>query len=586
MNRIFTKLLCVALFCGSIFGTAYGQIPDESPIPVIVKFNGPGVDLTIGTSSYGTMVGWGENLTQTVSGTLAWAFTEATDDAPSDSLGCSTFKDDFTGKVALIRRGVCPFSQKAHYAVLAGAVGFIILNDSRDDDAIINMSTGDTLSDIVNIPGIFLNRASTLPTAVIPVMESGEEVVVTFEVSSMSEPEGPYIYSTPQSQIIPLRDIAVSYFNIEDDAVTVELTATITDPDGSVTTSTRTATLESLGSIKAVFDPYVPNKIGTYTIEFSNNLNDEKLSSAFEITEYTFGTDNGQFTPTGTTRSEADFTAANLLFHVGSLVRTGETGPVVTHASFGLANPQALYIPGDDEANTFNIVIYDADNDNDGLNDMDEDKDNVPDIIVFEELTPVATGSYILKGNETPNQLLTLAVGTEDGDPVTLKPNHFYYTVVKYDGAIAGTGVVPAYSSTPINYPDLADATPFFVWNSSDMISQVYDDGTGSVAFVVRTHIDGFVPTGVKEILQPSKVKVMPNLTSDYVNVQFALDKTAKEVQIGVLDFNGRIVEVVKMQNVLNDTHQLNVKNFAAGTYFLSIVTPEGYRAEKFVVVK
>ncbi len=50
-------------------------------------------------------------------------------DITPDSLCCDTITNDYTGKIAVMYRGACSFTQKVKYAQVAGAIGAIIVNN-------------------------------------------------------------------------------------------------------------------------------------------------------------------------------------------------------------------------------------------------------------------------------------------------------------------------------------------------------------------------------------------------------------------------------------------------------------------------
>lgn len=66
------------------------------------------------------------------------------DDGMGATVGCDAASNDLTGKIALIDRGACAFTQKAFNAEAAGAIGVIICNSLADfPDSIIVMGGGD-----------------------------------------------------------------------------------------------------------------------------------------------------------------------------------------------------------------------------------------------------------------------------------------------------------------------------------------------------------------------------------------------------------------------------------------------------------
>ncbi len=154
MKRIFTKLTAIAMLMCSVLSFAYGQIPEDSPIPVDFEIIAP--PTIAGSYNYTTTVDFGVNLTETVTGELAWGYTEATDSTAADSLGCLPVVTDLTGKIALIRRGVCNFSLKAYHAQEAGAVGTIIVNSNADSpDEFVGMLGGDSATAVITLRAFF-----------------------------------------------------------------------------------------------------------------------------------------------------------------------------------------------------------------------------------------------------------------------------------------------------------------------------------------------------------------------------------------------------------------------------------------------
>ena len=124
MKKAFTLLF----FCGAVVSQLAAQIPSESPIPVEVRIESQ--DGLAQSFTYGKPGGWCDTLIQTVSGDVIWAYGKNDSTGlQSDTLCCdSVIYNDLTGKIALIRRGVCEFGWKALRAQEAGAIGVIILN--------------------------------------------------------------------------------------------------------------------------------------------------------------------------------------------------------------------------------------------------------------------------------------------------------------------------------------------------------------------------------------------------------------------------------------------------------------------------
>lgn len=563
MKKLFTLLFSIAATW------SFGQINTDSPFPVDFEVLSPAS--VAGIYDYGTYVGWGPTLDHTVTGTLVWAFDE------TDSLACADIINTgaVAGHVALIRRGTCSFTVKARNAWAAGAVGVVICNHytTATDGAatVYNMSTADTIGNPVDIPGVFLSRSSC--ETIVPAVDAGQTVEVSYTVKQFYNGISSYSYHTPLSQAIPVDAFRVNFVNIDSVPVSVTAAVQITSPSGS--TESYTGTSDIAGKADSVIllnGAYTPTELGEYTAVFSNDQNDEVITTKFDITDYTWGLDNGNLDRSAGPTDDRFLNEYNLTYNIGSLVFAGPDGAVVTHASFGLANPQNL-VSGDPTLDVVNVVLYNADADGDNQIDFAASGAS------FDDLTPVAIGSYSITAETPANELIPVELESLSGDVVTLEPGGAYYIAVLYDGSGPALGVGPRFLASQgvdyINYP----TSPLF-------LDALYS-GWDGLSVAVQLHLDGFV-TDVKDVkpLNEMKVKVMPNPATDYVELRFDLDQTAGEVNVGILDMSGKPIGKQHLANVHNETYRFDVSNFPAGTYILSIQTPEGYRAEKFVVVK
>lgn len=563
MKKLFTLLFSIAATW------SFGQINVDSPFPVDFEVLSPAS--VAGIYDYGTYTGWGPQLDHTVTGTLVWAFDE------TDSLACAPIINTgaVAGHVALIRRGTCSFTTKARNAWDAGAVGIVICNHytTATDGAatVYNMSSADTIGNPVDIPGVFLSRSSC--ETIVPAVDAGQTVEVSYTVKQFYNAISSYSYHTPLSQAIPVDIFRVNFVNTDSVAVTVNAAVEITAPSGASTSLTGSQGIEGKSdSVIAIIGSYTPTELGEYTAVFTNDLNSEVITTKFDITDYTWGLDNGNLDRTAGPTDDRFLNEFNLTYNIGSLVFAGPDGGVVTHASFGLANGPAL-VSGDPSLDVINLVLYNADADNNGVIDFAASGAS------FDDLTPIAIGTYSITAETPANELLLVELESLSGDVVTLDPGGAYYIVALYDGVAPGLGIAPRFLASAgvdyINYP----TSPLF-------LDQLYS-GWDGLSVAVQLHLDGFV-TGVEDIqpLNEMKVKVMPNPATDYVELHFDLDQTAGEVNVGILDMKGQAIGKQHLENVHNETYRFDVSNFPAGTYILSIQTPEGYRAEKFVVVK
>jgi len=62
------------------------------------------------------------------------------------------------------------------------------------------------------------------------------------------------------------------------------------------------------------------------------------------------------------------------------------------------------------------------------------------------------------------------------------------------------------------------------------------------------------------------------------------LKETAETVQIHLLDIMGRAIQSEVHNNVQDQVFSMDVRNLAAGTYFVNVITDEGRKALKLTV--
>jgi minor extracellular serine protease Vpr len=102
--------------------------------------------LAIAGSEFGTSV---KDMKEDISAPIVLASVVA----PTNALGCTAFPaDTFLGKIAVISRGTCNFSDKANNAAAAGAVGLIVVQNSDGEPSIMS-NPG------VTIPAVMVSKA-------------------------------------------------------------------------------------------------------------------------------------------------------------------------------------------------------------------------------------------------------------------------------------------------------------------------------------------------------------------------------------------------------------------------------------------
>jgi minor extracellular serine protease Vpr len=135
-----------------------GSISVTAPAPVPANLTG----LPFGGASFGPQA------TSTVGPAEIVPVENISTATTNKSLGCSLAADaspfpagSLTGKIALVQRGVCNFSEKVFNAQRAGAIGAFVYNSAAGGDTLMTMGPGAHAAD-VTIPSWFLKRTDGL----------------------------------------------------------------------------------------------------------------------------------------------------------------------------------------------------------------------------------------------------------------------------------------------------------------------------------------------------------------------------------------------------------------------------------------
>lgn len=547
------------LFC---VGTIYSYSSFSQTENAGFELNITSPDDISGTYQWSASSGWGGSVEADFCGQLVWAENGA------ETEGCNPLaaSSDLTDKIALIRRGTCDFSLKAYHAQLAGAKALVVVNhlESGDPEEFITMLGGDSAA-IVDIPVVFITYNSGL--LIIPFLAEGNEVEICFEFPTFNFAFGPYAYFTPQSEIIPLDNIQVRVNNRRlPDMTGIETKLQITDPNGTTTELVAVHDAPNGEDVDVTFDSYTPSEIGKYEMKYISGNDGKEIVRAFEITEHTWGMDNGVITR-AIGPSPAQFQEANFFYQFANLILPASDA-VVTHVSFGIGNAAEVFV-GDPSADLILIGIYDADKNSDGAVDDFSNFDGLGD--------PIEIGFYEMDGSETFDNLVTVPLDS----PLQFEAGGIYYVSLAYDGLNAATGIAPSFSaSSRVEYLGFP-STPL-------QTDQLFGGGWASGTLALRLHTEGFV-TSTKDIvaLAEDKVTILSNpVVNNEVRFQINLEKSNNRVDVLFRNLDGKLIKQLKYENVQNISDQINVVGLPAGTYFLNVNTEEGFRSKKVVISK
>ncbi len=260
-------------------------------------------------------------------------------------------------------------------------------------------------------------------------------------------------------------------------------------------------------------------------------------------------------------------------------------------ASFGIGNaPDRI---GD--IITINLYEWTDDPDNGTVGDMDP-----------AERTVVASAFYEVTGFEPSDSLLTIPLNPDpsNGIEVTdlpgaagLNSDQGYALMVEYvtstEEDLSLLAAEPwdyaaqTFRTNSLDFPDKPYRPAELLGINGDLTTETYSAAgfNGTVVPAVRLHIGSVPPpVSVNELDEANIIQVSPNPASDFVNLNVELLNTQNKVNIQIMDAAGKLVHKELHGNVLNETFQINVSNYAVGVYFINFITDEGTRTERFII--
>jgi len=510
--------------------------------------------------------------------------------ANSETDGCepltATSAAEVAGNIALIDRGSCYFADKAVNAENAGAIAAIICNINPNE--VINMSAPAGI-DTDSIPAIFISLELCND---IKAGMANETVNVTMtDAFNILNSSVAYATQTPIDQVIPLENIQIAFQNRgTEDQYGLELKCDITDPSGAVTTLEITEEIDTLppGSWIATFDDsYTPTMVGEYTTRFYNNgaATVNYQEGVDEETSKFYVTDNGTFShDDGGTSRRISVGAGR--FAMGSVFPISANTTALS-ATFAIAEPDSI------AGEIVTLVIYKLDTNGDG--NIDEDGDYAFGDADFGDILGFA--SHTVVGGSAQHEEITIDIADfSTGDPVQLEGTQenpgLYALVIEYvDNNTLYLSSPNDVNLAPIAYiieqDDAGADAPRFTGNTfvRDAMQWYTDGFNGGPQALLRLNVDMAEGTSLPE-LEAGAVSVMPNPASELVNIQLDFAQLATTVEVSLLDIAGRTLSTDVYNNVQEQTVNMDVSQYAAGTYFVHVRTPEGRKTLRLVVGK
>jgi hypothetical protein len=561
-------LLLVAL-CMAVTGVMAQTPGTNTEIYVLdLKVNGNVVaTFRKGDCGFSAADGWGGVVVGDFCLPIVWAY-----DITPDSLGCDTITNNYAGKMVMIRRGACEFGRKGLNAQNAGASAVAIVNatlaanpNAGNECLAPGMAAG-AVGAQVTIPQLMFSRI--MADQIDAALKAGQQPEICFRRLSLYDPSAEYSHLTPVGQGVPVELIAVNCVNRSGLDQEFVGKCVITDPAGTVTEILSepifiAADADSLITFETSYTPPA-GLTGLFNLQFTADKSPgESVSRSFRITPHTWATDN--LNRNGGAANDQSYIDGGRVYQTGSVVVTG-TGGEVKLVTFGIENAAAMADTLTPETNIVNVLLYDADVNDDNVNDLGNG------LTAFDGLTIVSFAEVLFDRNTT-NELQNVELIPIDGDNI-LKPNHLYYVSLKYDGSSNST-----YPDKSISFSTSSDVyydvrigshTPL-------RLDNYYNAGWGGANVITRLHEAAYDPAVSvnANILDKVKYSVTPNPTADWVNLNLELKGENKTVNVEIIDNMGRTMTSQVKKNFKNGRVSFDSRSLPSGNYYVYVRTSD-----------
>jgi hypothetical protein len=328
---------------------------------------------------------------------------------------------------------------------------------------------------------------------------------------------------------------------------------------------------------------FLPTETGVYTATYTvsadstdENMDNNTRSFAFAVTDTLFGKENGSIGGIYPAASNWD-AGENRSWAFGNYYYVKEAnGNYFRYVSF------AIQGTNNNAGDLLSIKVYEWTDDNiDGQADPDERDD-------------IMTTLYTIQGDEDPTQLITLPLlDLATQEQAALSDDTEYLVVVEYiaegetEVRIGGSDAVD-YTAMIFNTAENFEPRYALVLGvNGDLESEPYSTlGFGQdLVPAVRVSVGGPFTNDVSEALPANNLtRVFPNPAVADVTLDLEFTRPMDEVQVQMVDINGKVLGVRTLQGVQQTQLTYDVSSLAAGIYYFQITSDAGTRVETFMV--
>lgn len=582
MKRIYKQMILsfALLLIGTMLSAQVIVIQVNSPAELAQQFDTYGV----------TAGGWAGQLDDGMP--ITADLVVVNDESGDPTLGCNPSTAGlYDGKIALIRRGSCPFADKVRHAQDAGALAVIIVNNDQSG-GVINMSAADGTA--LDIPAFMLQFQDGEP--LIAAVESGTTVNMTLElirpndigISEFYSPLWQNTYSKPESiQFADSMFFRARIFNVSTVDIGSAIYSVALEKDGEILESeswdislpARTDDLYIDTSYSIIIDE--PLEQGSYALvyslitdEFDDEMPDNNTSRIeFEINN-------------GTTLQSGQSVTA-----ISRLCFEDATGTIDCNISQPWEHGVMFSIPAIQDSfiiNSFSFVVG-AEADESVLDDAELSifwigVNNYSNLIsgsaVYGDDSNeiLGFGDYFTQVSENEQEIEVPLFDIANFENYLIPPG----VASNYAGIVSvPEGVNLGWDQDWINIPPELDGFVYF-WPNVFFYGSNFQRRVLVGALYLKLNLDLLTTVDHVELPETS-VKLSPNPASDFTLVGLNFEKPI-DATITLADMQGRIIRFNTIEQVTTHNELMSTADLPNGTYIIRVGTLEGTKTKKLIV--
>jgi len=346
--------------------------------------------------------------------------------------------------------------------------------------------------------------------------------------------------------------------------------------------------------IDSVTVPTIPAGYEDSTIDFVSTFVPDQLAVGSYFIVYSVSSDSVDFAPANNQEGYA-FEINDSTFQKHSIIESGVRPGGGGDYMMGNVYTTSDWNPTDTKVSATNIYFTCAKNAADGALDgntvviwlaevsanVDANWDNfdaTADLSTNPDLTTVGFATYVFPTGAAnyDDFIITIEDLINGGKEVELKPNTRYMLLADYNGT---NNLIFGATDNTIKLFQIST----ILYNAGWFLGGFGEDRTAVLSTNIK--VEDLTSNTNNQELTNASMEVFPNPATSFVNININFDE-ATDATLFITDVTGKLVQTQALNNVTNEKVNINVSDLAAGTYIARITTAEGFKTERFVVVK